>query len=120
MLQQLDEQAMPWGVVTNKHQFLSAQVMQAAGLAERSACLVCGDTLSRAKPWPDQLLFACKSMQVYPEETIYIGDDQRDMQAAKAAGMLGYHVRWGYGEPAEDAAILESPEAIFKLLEYEY
>ncbi len=120
MLQQLDEQSIPWGVVTNKHEFLSVTVMQAAGLAERTACLVCGDTLSRAKPWPDQLLYACQSMEVYPEETIYIGDDQRDMQAAKAAGMLGYHVRWGYGEPAEGAAILENPAALSKLLEHEY
>jgi len=117
MLAALDTSAMPWGVVTNKHSRFSQLVMQASGLARRSACLVCGDTLARAKPWPDQLLLACERLKIKPENTIYIGDDQRDMQAAEAAGMSGYHVSWGYGPAASDAVILQSPAEIIDLLQ---
>jgi phosphoglycolate phosphatase len=90
--------------------------MHASGLATRSACLVCGDTLPRVKPWPDQLLLACKTLKVDPINVIYIGDDQRDMQAAEAAGMPGYHVSWGYGPPADDAVILQTPAEILGFL----
>ncbi|MCF6225867.1 MAG: HAD-IA family hydrolase [Xanthomonadales bacterium] len=117
MLAALDASAMPWGVVTNKHSRFTQLVMQASGLAKRSACLVCGDTLARAKPWPDQLLLACERLKIKPENTMYIGDDQRDMQAAEAAGMPGYHVSWGYGPAASDAAILQSPAEIIDLLQ---
>lgn len=117
MLMALDASAIPWGVVTNKHTKFSQMVMQASGLAKRSACLVCGDTLARVKPWPDQLLLACEKLQIEPKNTIYIGDDQRDMQAAEAAGMPGYHVSWGYGPAANGAAILQSPAEIIGLLQ---
>lgn len=116
MLAKLDSMAIPWGVVTNKPTELSQLVMHESGFAERSACLVCGDTLARAKPWPDQLLLACEKLQVEPENTIYIGDDQRDMQAAEAAGMPGYHVSWGYGPAADGAKIMRSPADINGLL----
>lgn len=116
MLVELEARCIPWGVVTNKHQRFSELVMQASGLATRSACLVCGDSLPRVKPWPDQLLLACETLQVDPGNTIYIGDDQRDMQAAEAAGMPGYHVSWGYGPPANGAAILQAPAEILGLL----
>ncbi len=117
MLSELEKLAIPWGVVTNKPQRFSDVVMQSAGFTKRSSCLICGDTLARAKPWPDPLYAACKLLGVSAEEAIYIGDDMRDTQAAKAARMPGYHVAWGYGEPAKGVQLLNTPADIISLLD---
>ncbi len=116
MLAELEMLSLPWGVVTNKPHRFSEPVMSAAGFSQRVACLISGDTLARAKPWPDQLYAACEQLQLTPAETIYIGDDQRDTQAATAAGMAGYHVVWGYGEPARGAELLQTPADIIGLI----
>lgn len=117
MLTELEKRAIAWGVVTNKPQRFSDVVMHSAGFAKRSSCLISGDTLQRAKPWPDPLYAACKALGVSAGESIYIGDDKRDTQAANAAGMPGYHVAWGYGEPATGVQLLNTPADIISLLD---
>lgn len=117
MLTELESRAIPWAVVTNKPQYFTDMVMHSAGFKNRTACLYCGDTLERAKPWPDQLLAACQDLGINPENAIYIGDDKRDTQAALAAGMAGFHVAWGYGEPEEGAQMLNTPADIIGLLD---
>ena len=117
MLTELDRRSLPWGVVTNKPKRFSDVVMRSAGLAQRSACLICGDSLERAKPWPDPLFAACRELGIGVEESIYIGDDKRDSQAARAAGMPGFHVAWGYGEPESGVPLLNSPADVINLLD---
>ncbi|MDO8581957.1 MAG: HAD family hydrolase [bacterium] len=41
----------------------------------------------RHKPDPDPILFAAKQLGVRPEESVYIGDVENDIIAARAAGM---------------------------------
>ena len=74
------------------------------GLAGRAAIVVGGDTCPRAKPFPDPLLYAAQQLDVTPNETLYVGDDERDVQAARAAGMPVLVAGYGYlgdGPPAE-------------------
>lgn len=92
----LDAREIPWGIVTNKFQrFAQPLVAQLPALAN-SRCLVCGDTFERAKPYPDPLLGAAALLALAPAELAYVGDDLRDMEAAKAAGMAGVVARYGY------------------------
>ena len=58
------------------------------GLAERAAALVCGDTVAHAKPHPAPLLEAARRLGVPPQRCAYVGDDRRDVDAGRAAGML--------------------------------
>jgi N-acetyl-D-muramate 6-phosphate phosphatase len=102
VLDALDAAGMPWGIVTNKHSRFAAPVVAAAGLHQRSRVLVCGDTTPHAKPHPAPLLEAGRRMGVDPARCLYVGDDLRDIQAGRAAGMGTVAVAWGYlgqGEP---------------------
>ena len=105
LIEWLDEKALPWGIVTNKHSRFAEPVVAGTGLATRSRVLVCGDTTARAKPFPDPLLEAARRLAVDPAHCLYVGDDLRDIQAGRAAGMVTVAVRYGYlgdGAPIED------------------
>ena len=122
MLDQLDANAIPWGIVTNKATRFSDPLARALGLLPRAATLVCGDTTPHAKPHPEPLLEAARRIGIDPVDCMYVGDDLRDVQAGRAAGMLTVAVHWGYlGEgEAIDAwgadHLLQSPADLLKLL----
>jgi phosphoglycolate phosphatase len=96
LLDQLDDMDCPWGVVTNKPHQLTAPLLTALELADRSACIISGDTLSVRKPDPAPLLLACDVAGVDPETSIYIGDAERDIEAGQRAGMATIAAAYGY------------------------
>jgi 2-phosphoglycolate phosphatase len=96
LLEQLDDKEYPWGVVTNKPEQLTVPLMIALGLAERSACIISGDTLAVRKPDPAPLLLACDVIGVDPDTAIYIGDAERDIEAGRRAGMATIAASYGY------------------------
>jgi len=96
VLVQLESSGIHWGVVTNKTSRYTLPLMGALGLARRAACIVSGDSSPRPKPAPDPLWLASAIAGVEPKGCLYIGDDQRDMQAARAAGMVAVAAAWGY------------------------
>ena len=104
VLDALDAAQLPWGIVTNKHSRFAVSVVDAAGLQHRSRVLVCGDTTPHAKPHPEPLFEAARRLGVDPARCLYVGDDLRDVQAGRAAGMGTVAAAWGYlgqGEPIE-------------------
>lgn len=103
LIDEIERRGMHWGIVTNKPHRFTVPLMDALGYAERAACLVSGDTCARAKPYPDPLLKACEIMGAPVAECLYLGDDLRDMQAARAAGMRGIIARYGY--VGDDASV---------------
>ena len=96
LLDALDQRQLPWGIVTNKATRYSEPIVAALGLAQRARVLVCGDTTPHAKPHPAPLLEAARRMGMAPATCAYVGDDQRDVQAGEAAGMVTVAVAWGY------------------------
>lgn len=96
LLDTLDTQEIRWGVVTNKPHRFTVPLLAALGLEARCACIVSGDSTPHPKPAPDPLLLACKTACVHPEQTLYVGDDVRDIVAGRAAGMVTVAARWGY------------------------
>ena len=122
VLEALTRNAMPWGIVTNKATRFSEPLVRALGLLPAAATLVCGDTTPHAKPHPEPLLEAARRMGMPAEACVYVGDDLRDVQAGRAAGMTTVAVRWGYlgaGEPIEAWGadhLLQTPAELLKLL----
>jgi len=120
VLERLD---IPWGIVTNKVESLTFPILQSAGLATRAACVVCGDTLSRSKPDPAPVLFACEQLGVNPVDALFAGDDIRDLQAGKGAGVKTAAILYGYGshEFNEDhlygSLVIKRPQDFHRLLE---
>ena len=102
MLSALEAAGVPWGIVTNKATRFAAPIVAGLGLAQRAAVVVCGDTTPHSKPHPEPLWHAARAMGLAPQDVVYVGDDLRDAQAAKAAGMAMVVATWGYlglGEP---------------------
>ncbi|MDB5815567.1 MAG: gph [Rhodocyclales bacterium] len=96
LLMQLDAAGIRWGIVTNKHTRFTTPLLAALGLTQRAACVVSGDTTPRPKPAPEPLLHAAREIGVAPGQCVYLGDDERDIVAARAAGMPAIATRWGY------------------------
>ena len=96
MLSALEAAGIPWGIVTNKATRFTTPIVAGLGLARRAAVVVCGDTTPHAKPHPEPLWHAARAMGLAPEGVVYVGDDLRDAQAAKAAGMAMVAATWGY------------------------
>jgi N-acetyl-D-muramate 6-phosphate phosphatase len=96
LLDALEARDIAWGVVTNKFERLARPVLAGLGLESRAAVIVGGDTCPRPKPFPDPLLHAAATLGVAPMRTLYVGDDERDVQAARAAGMPVIVAGYGY------------------------
>jgi phosphoglycolate phosphatase len=95
-LDALEAAAVRWGIVTNKVTRFTAPLVRALGLAQRAACVVSGDTTAHAKPHPAPLLHALALAAVPPEAALYVGDDLRDVQAGRAAGLATVAAAYGY------------------------
>tara|TARA_R110002049_G_scaffold147342_1_gene310133 strand:- start:97471 stop:98169 length:699 start_codon:yes stop_codon:yes gene_type:complete len=102
LLQTIENQDIPWGIVTNKPEELTHSLLEKLSLSSRPSCIVSGDTLTVRKPNPEPLLLASETIKLSPHHTIYIGDDPRDIYAGNAAGMYTCVARYGYIEPDVD------------------
>lgn len=125
ILQQLQIQNVPWGIVTNKQHHLAKLHIARFALLADNPCLIGGDTASKAKPHPEPLWAACKILNVEPARSIFIGDAHVDILAGKAAGMKTIAVRYGYHSPQDPIehwqadAIVSTPQELMTHLQYE-
>jgi phosphoglycolate phosphatase len=123
VLQQLDAMRLPWGIVTNKAERFALPVIAGLALDRRAAAVICGDTTPFAKPHPEPLLEAARRLALPAGSCVYVGDDLRDVQAGKAAGMVTLAAGWGYlgqGEHIADwlaDAVIDLPGDLLKWLD---
>jgi 2-phosphoglycolate phosphatase len=112
LLAAIEARGLRWGIVTNKSTRLTRLIVRMLALDARAACVVCGDSTPHLKPNPASLLLAAQQLALAPADCFYLGDDLRDIQAARSAGMRPVAVAWGYGAglPGWQAdAIIEKP-----------
>src|SRR5918999_5330316 len=121
LLAELRARAIAWGIVTNKATRFTERIIAALKLAPD--CVACGDTTAHLKPHPAPLLHAAEQLKLAPASCSYLGDDLRDMKAARAAGMRPIAVEWGYHHPEsggpgtwEAEAVIKHPMDVLKLL----
>ena len=112
VLDAIETAGMRWGIVTNKPGWLTAPLLAELGLAARCGCVVCGDTLAERKPHPMPLLHAATLLGLQPRECVYLGDAERDVQAARNAGMIPLVAGFGYLGAGEDPTAWQ-PDAVF-------
>lgn len=96
VLAHIEHLGLKWGVVTNKPRRFTEPMMQVMGLSRRAACVVSGDDAARAKPYPDTLFLACEQIAVQPQQCLYVGDAERDIEAGRTAGMKTVLAMYGY------------------------
>src|SRR5579883_592816 len=102
VLEALEACARPLAIVTNKPTYLTLPLLEALDLHRRFAAVVCGDTVASRKPHPLPLRHAAARAEVRIEDCIYVGDAERDVIAAHAAGMPALVATYGYLAPDED------------------
>lgn len=102
LLAALEADGVRWGIVTNKPERLAHALMPALGWERRCAVMIGGDTLAERKPHPLPLLHAAEAMGFAVADCVYVGDDERDILAARAAGMRSLVALWGYRLQQDD------------------
>jgi phosphoglycolate phosphatase len=121
LLDELERRGLKWGIVTNKAERYTHPLLKLLGVDHRAACVIGGDTTGKTKPDPAPLFAATNRMGIAPRHCIYVGDDRRDVQAGRAAGMKTIVVKFGYlhGNDPEtwDAdALIDSPGELLQHL----
>jgi len=123
VLERLDAQSLRWGIVTNKALRYAQPLVAGLQLDRRAAVLIGGDSTPFAKPHPEPLLAAARSIGIAPAHCVYVGDDHRDVLAGRAAGMSTLAAAWGYLGSAMSIhewgadAVLEDADALLRWLE---
>ena len=122
LLAQIEQRGMDWGIVTNKAERFTFPLLGALGLLKHSRVVICGDTTPHPKPHPAPLLAAADRIGVPATNCLYVGDDERDVQAGQAAGMPVIVARYGYlgnGRPPESwgaDGYIDSPMELLEFL----
>lgn len=98
----LNDMKIPWGIVTNKVQYLTESLLSHFDCFDQAGCVVCGDTLEQQKPDPMPLLYACSLLEVNPDLSFYVGDTRSDAMAASNANMTSITVSYGYHAGVKD------------------
>ena len=99
VLRALERLGVRWGVVTNKHAWLTEPLLESLDLHRRAACVVSGDATTHPKPHPAPLLLACERLSVAPDAAVYVGDSRSDIESGRAAGITTVSAGWGYLDP---------------------
>jgi len=92
----LDQQQIPWGVVTNKPYRLAAKMLKQIPELQQCAILLGGDSLAQRKPDPIPLWVASHQLKVPASNCWYVGDAERDITAGNRAGMKTVLAAFGY------------------------
>ena len=123
MLAELASRAIPWGIVTNKMEFLTIPILEKMGWLSLASSVICGDTVSRSKPHQEPVLAACKMMHTEPAKTLMVGDDLRDVEAGERAGCRTAFALYGYfdqerqSDIADSTALINTPQEVLGLLD---
>ena len=123
----LETNQVPWGIVTNKPRYLAEQLLEKMQLHERCTVLVCPDDVSRAKPDPEPMYLALEKLSIPrggAASVLYVGDHIRDIEAGNAAGMPTILAAYGYIPPQDQKTlkkwganyIVETPMQLHQLL----
>lgn len=122
LLQAIESTGLKWGIVTNKPRRFTQPLVKSMGLDKRAACVVSGDDAPQPKPSPATLLLACEEVDTKPENCIYLGDAERDIQAGKSAGMKTVVALFGYIDVTDKPyewgadALIEKPMNLLGLI----
>ena len=122
LIERLLQANMQWGVVTNKAMRFTHPLTMGMQLFQSAGTVISGDTTPYAKPHPEPLLEAARCLRLEPSSCLYVGDDERDIQAGKAAGMATVAADYGYmGHNADSSqwgaqAQIKSPLELLQLL----
>ncbi len=104
MVEALVARGLAWGVVTNKSMRFAGPLARQMPLFATAGTVVGGDSTPHAKPHPAPLLEAARQLGLAPAQCLYVGDDERDIVAGRAAGLPTVAALYGYLGSQTDVA----------------
>ena len=121
LIDAIEARQLRWGIVTNKAERFAKPLLDLLRVGKRAACIVGGDTTGKLKPHPEPLLAASRALAIAPGACIYAGDDRRDIEAGRAAGMRTVAVTYGYLNGSDPAtwranAVIQRPQELLSYL----
>ena len=121
LIDALESRGLTWGIVTNKAERFAIPLMALLGYGTRAACIIGGDTTGKLKPHPEPLYAAARAIHIEAAACLYVGDDERDIQAGRAAGMKTLAVRYGYLNGSDPAswgahAVVDGPMDVLQFI----
>ena len=122
LIASLDKAVIPWGIVTNKPEALAKKLIAYYPALKNSKVLFGGDSLPQRKPDPMPIILACDQLSATPENTLYVGDALRDIQASNSAKSPSVVANWGYIKATDDVSkwqanyIADTPGEILQLI----
>lgn len=96
VLTSLEQNAIAWGIVTNKPERFTTPLLVTLGLTDRACSVICPDHVQQRKPHPEGLLIAASQAGVDARDCLYVGDHERDIAAGRNASMATAAARYGY------------------------
>jgi phosphoglycolate phosphatase len=89
------------GVCSNKPQMFAVPLLGHMGLAPLFDFILGGEVISRRKPDPAPVLYACGRLGAWPSEAMMVGDSENDVLGGQNAGMPSAFLTYGYyaGDP---------------------
>ena len=123
LIEQLLQRDLAWGVVTNKSKRFTDPLTRAMPLFASARAIVSGDSTPHSKPHPEPLLEAARQLGLAPQSCLYVGDDERDVVAGRAASMGTVAATYGYLGQKTDVsswgahALINTPAELLQLLD---
>ena len=123
MLQAVSARRLVWGIVTNKAERFTLPLVRELRVLQGAQVVVGGDTTAHAKPHPEPLFEAARRLGIGPQNCLYVGDDERDIVAGRAAGMPTVAALYGYLGLRSDVVAwgadfsVDHPSQVLKLLD---
>lgn len=85
------------GIVTSKNQQRTNKILKKFKLNYFNI-IVAPKKKLKGKPYPDQILYALKKLNIKKKEACYVGDMNFDYESAKNAKIKFIYAKYGYGQ----------------------
>lgn len=93
-MEELARRGITMGIVTTKIRPTTLRALEMFDLLKYMDTIVTVNDVTNAKPHPEPVLTAVRSLNVDPARTLMVGDSAVDIQSAKAAGVHAAGVAW--------------------------
>ena len=99
-------------ICTGSSQRMTQTTLAESGLRDRFSNVVTADDVSHQKPDPEGLIMAVQMMKAHADQTVYLGDSARDIEASRRAGIGSAAALWGFGTESKLRAL--RPDFVFR------
>ena len=93
----LRQNGLKLGICTNKPHVLTMLVLKSLKIDHLFDFVLGADAAPRRKPHKQHLLSVIEGLGITPDDAVYVGDTDIDLECAKSAGVRFFLVNWGGG-----------------------